>query len=102
MQAPSLYRLADVQIPEELPQIWQTLAPLTKERARPAFEIMCRESALALRYKAPRVTHAVEVILLGLHFFTEDPYCVNNTVNIFQFPYLSLSAGSEASMVTQR
>ena len=42
----------------------------------------------------------MEVLLLGLHFYTKDPECVNNTVNIFQFPDLSLSAGSEASMVT--
>ena len=74
--------------------------PLTKEKARPAFEIACRESAQALRCKAPRVTHAVAVLLLGIHFFTEDHDCVNDNVNIFQFPNLSLSAGSEASMVT--
>ena len=42
------------------------------------------------------------VLLLGLHFFTEDPDCVNDTVNIFQFPDLSLSAGSEVLMVTRR
>ena len=41
------------------------------------------------------------VLLLGLHFFTKDPDCVNDTVNIFQFPDLSLFTGSEASMVTQ-
>ena len=102
LQAPSLYRLADVQGPEDLPQIWHTLDPLTKEKARPAFEIACRESARALRYKAPRLTHAVEVLLLGLHFFTEDPDCVNETVNIFQFTDLSLSTGSKISMVTRR
>ena len=73
-----------------------------KEKARPAFEIACRESARALRCKAPCVTHTVSVLLLGLHFFTEDPDCVNDTFNIFQFPDLSLSAGSEASVVTQR
>ena len=77
------------------------MAPLTKEKARPALEIACRESARDLRYKAPRVTHTVEVLLLGLHFHTEDPDCVKDTVNIFMFPDLSLSAGSEASMVTR-
>ena len=101
LQASSLYRLSNVQGPEELPEIWQNLASLTKEKARPAFEIACRESARALRYKSPRVTHAVAVVLLGIHFFTKDPDCANNTVNIFQFPYLSLSVGSEASMVTR-
>ena len=42
------------------------------------------------------------VLLLGLNFHTEDPDCVNDTVNIFQFPDISLSAGSEGSMVTRR
>ena len=70
LQAPSLYRLAEIQGPKEIPQIWQTLAPPTKEKARPAFKIICRESARALRSKVPRVTHTVVVLLLGLHFFT--------------------------------
>ena len=100
LQAPSLYRPAKVQGPEELPQIWHTLAPLTKEKALPAFEIACRDSAQALRYKAPEITHSLAVLLLGLHFFIEDSDCVNDTVNIFQFP--NLSASSKASMVTQR
>ena len=102
LQASSLYKLANAQGPEELPEIWHTLDPLTKEKSRPAFEIACGESSRALRCKAPRVTHTVAVLLLGLHFFTEYPDCVNNTVNIFQFPDLSLSAGSEVSMVTRR
>ena len=87
---------------QELPQIWHTLAPLTKEKARPAFKISCRESARVLRCKAPLVTHTVVVLLLGLHYFTEDPDCVNDTVNIFQFPDVSLTVGSEALMVTRR
>ena len=46
--------------------------------------------------------HAVAVLLLGIHFFTEDHDCVNDNVNIFQFPNLSLFTVSESSMVTQR
>ena len=42
------------------------------------------------------------VLLLGIHFFTEDPDCVNDTINIFQFPDLLLYADSEASMATRR
>ena len=94
LQAPSLYRLAEIQGPKEIPQIWQTLAPPTKEKARPAFKIVCRESAQSLRCKVSQVTHAVAVLLLGIHFFTEDPDCMNDTVNIFQFTNISLSAGS--------
>ena len=44
----------------------------------------------------------MSVLFLGLHFFTEDPDCINHTVNIFQFPDLSISADSKALMVTQR
>ena len=55
-----------------------------------------------LRCKAPQVTYAVTLLLLGLQFFTKYPDCVNDTVNIFQFHDLSLSAGSEVSMVTRR
>ena len=74
---------------------------MTKEKARPAFEIACRESTQALRCKAPRVTHTVAVLLLVLHFYTEDPDCMNNTVNIFMLPDISLSVGSEAFMATR-
>ena len=42
------------------------------------------------------------VLLLGLHFFTKYPDCVNDTVNIFQLLDLYLSEGSKASMVTRR
>ena len=41
------------------------------------------------------------VLLLGLQFFTEDPDCVNDTVNIFQFTNFSLSAGSKVLMFTR-
>ena len=101
LQDSSLYRIANVPRPEDLPEIWQNLASPTKEKERPAFNITCRESARALQCKAPRVTDAVSVLLLGIHFFTEDTDFVNDTVIIFQFPELFLSAGSEASMVTQ-
>ena len=102
LQAPYLYRLVNVQGPEDLPDTWKTLAPLSKEKAWTASKMACRERARALRCKAPLVTHAVAFLLLGIHFHTEDPDCVNDTVNIFMFPELSLSAGSEASMVTRR
>ena len=59
-------------------------------------------SAFALRCKASIVTHAVEVLLLGIHFHTKDPDCVNDTVNISQFTDFSLSAGSKVSMVTRK
>ena len=53
LQASSFYRLANIQGPQYLPEILQTLPPLKKEKARPAFEISCMESARSLRFKAP-------------------------------------------------
>ena len=53
LHAASLYRLIEVQGPEDLPEIWQTLSLLIKEEARPAFEISFIESARDLKYKAP-------------------------------------------------
>ena len=85
-----------------MPDIWHTLAPLTKEKDRPDLEISCRASPCALICKAPRVTRAVAVLLLDLHFYTEDPDYINYTIKIFQFSDLSLSIGSEASKVTRR
>ena len=101
LQASSLYRLSNVPGSEELPEICQTLASLTKENAWPVFEIAYRESARALLCKGPWGTHTVSILLLWLHLFTKDPEYVNDTVNIFQFPNLSLSAGSKSSMVTR-
>ena len=53
LQAVSLYMLTEVQGPEYLLEICQNLTPLTKEKARPAFEIAYRESASELRCKSP-------------------------------------------------
>ena len=60
------------------------------------------EYARALQCKAPRVTHSVASLLPVIKFHMEDPDCVNNTMNIFQFPYLSLFSVSEASIVTKQ
>ena len=98
----TLFWVANVSGTNTLSEIWHTLSPPTKEKERPSLYISCRTSACALRYKPPRVTHDVAVLLLGLNFHTKDPDCVNDTVNISHFPNLSLSEVSEDSMVTIR
>ena len=44
----------------------------------------------------------MSVLLIGLSFCTENSDCVNETVNIYHFHNISLSAGSKVSMFTQR
>ena len=50
-------------------------------------------------YKPPRVAHTVASLILILRFPVEGLYGVSNTLNIFLFPELSLSAVFKASMV---
>ena len=64
LQATALFRISNDTSTDTLPDIWHTLAPLKKEKSRPAFKISCRISARALLYKAPRVTHNVAFLFL--------------------------------------
>ena len=73
LQVMALLRITNVPAIENMSEIWHTPTPLTKEKAIPSLEISCREIARALICKAPRVTHTATVLLLDLHFYTEDP-----------------------------
>ena len=48
LKASALYRLSNIPGTEDLPEICQTLPPLTKENTQPNFEISFRESARVL------------------------------------------------------
>ena len=48
------------------------------------------------------ISHIVAGILLSLALYIEDPDRVRDTVNIFLFTDLSLSAISEATLVSRR
>ena len=102
LQSTALFRIANITTTETFPEIWHTFALLTKEKSRLSLRISCIMNPCVHQYKAPRVTHAISVLLLGLHFHTDIPECVYYMVNIFQFPELSLSVDSEAPMFTQR
>ena len=67
-----------------------------------ALETACLHKAIELRYKAPKISHIVAGLLRRLDLYTEDPDGVGGTVNIFMFTNLSLSASSEATMVSRR
>ena len=97
----SLFRLCNIDKIENLPKIWKTIIPLTKEKARMVIEIMCVHKTRELRYKAPRISHAVEVLIINLKFHTEYPDGFGDTVKMFLFPNLSLSEISEASLVAR-
>ena len=59
-------RLCNVTAVDDLPQIWRTIAPLSRDRARPAMEAVCRKKSNQMRFRAPRITHAVVAIVLVL------------------------------------
>ena len=76
--------------------------PLNKYQALAAMEAACRHTADGLRFRPPCNPHAVAVMVMDLDFHTEDPDGVRDTLNIFLFPYLYHSAGSEAALLTRK
>ena len=87
---------------QDLPVIWEDIAPMKKEKARTALEIERLTQAQDLRLKPLKITHTVAALLISLAFHIEDPGGVSNTVSIFKFPNLSLAAGTEISLVAQQ
>ena len=102
LQHLTLTCLCNVQSLQDLTNIWASLAPLKKEKARTALEIVCLAWVRALWPKASKITHMVAVLILRLDFHTEDPDGVSDAVNIFMFPDLSLAAGTKVALVTRR
>ena len=88
--------------PADLPPIWDVITPLSRERAQSAIKAACRRTVEHLRFRAPRTSHAVAVIVLGLDFYSKDPYGVGDTIDVFLFPDLYPSVSSEAALLTRR
>ena len=61
----------------------------------------CRCTTKILRFRHPHIPHAVAVMMMVIAFHTKDPDRVEDTLNIFLFPDLSPSAGSEAALLTR-
>ena len=65
-------------------------------------EAECRRTAEHLQFLAPRISHSVAVLVLGLDFYSEEPDGVGEGINVFIFPDLSPSVGSEATLLAKR
>ena len=98
----SLLQIFNFSMESQLPDIWITVAPLKKDRARAAMEAACWRSTENLRFHPPYISHAVAVMVVVLTFHTEDPNGVGGALNTFVFPDLSPLAGSEAALLTRK
>ena len=75
---------------------------MKKERTLSAMEAACWCTADGLRFHPPRTPHAIAVMVMDLAFHTKDPDGVGDALNIFLFPDLSPSAGSEEALLTRK
>ena len=64
-------------------------------------EAACWRTAERLQFWDPRISQAFVVMLLGLNYYLEDPYGVEDSINTSFFPYLFPSADSEATLLAQ-
>ena len=101
-QMPGILRLCHTQDGAKLPAIWSTIAPIYKDRSHTAMESVCRAAADRIPFRAPLITHPVTVMLLALDLYTEEPDGVGDSMNIFLFPELSPSIGSEATLLNRQ
>ena len=65
-------------------------------------ESACRATAECMCFCALCIPYSAVVMVLALSFYTEDPDIVGYALNYFLFPEISLSSGSEASLLTRR
>ena len=75
--------------------------PLSRNRARSEMEASCRRTVDHLRFRAPSISHAVTVFILGLSFYSEDLGGVVDAINVFLFTERSPSAGLEDALLAQ-
>ena len=75
--------------------------PLSCDRSLVAMEAACLQTAEQMCSRVPRIPHAVAVMVLDLAFYTEDPYSMEDAVNIFIFLDLTPAARSKASLLVR-
>ena len=97
-----LLQVCNASIAAQLPEIWNPIMLLKKYRDRAAMEAACRRTADGLRFRPPRIPHAVAVMVMDLAFHTKDLDGVGDTLNIFLLLDLSLSARLEAVLLTRK
>ena len=95
----SLMRLCNVSAVEKLPQIWRTIAPLSRDRARAAMGEAHQRTAKHMHLSVPIINHGVTVMVLDLAFYTKYRDSVGDAINIFIFPDVSPEAGSKAALL---
>ena len=78
---------------QDTPDIEEHHANL-KENTRTVAEIICMQKVRDMHWKPPCTTHTVEVLFIGLNFYTEDPGGVGDTRNISLLQKLFLTNGS--------
>ena len=83
-------RLCNARTAAQLPDIWQTVPPLKKDRARSAMEAACQRTTDSLHLSPPRIPHTIVVMVMALTLHTEYPNMVGGALNIFLFPDLHL------------
>ena len=65
-------------------------------------EVACRWTAEHLRFRAPHISHAVAVLVLGPAFYSRDPESVGDAINVFLFPELPPLEISEVALLARR
>ena len=98
----SLLRICYARTAAQILEIWRTVDPLEKDRARAAMEAAFRSTMKILRFLHPHIPHAVVVMVMALAFHTKDVDRVEDTINIFLFTDLSPLAGLEAALLTRK
>ena len=63
-------------------------------------EAACRHTSESLRFHHLHIPYTVAVMVMALAFHTKYPDGVEDTLNIFLFPYLYPLAGSEEALLT--
>ena len=81
-----LLRICNSSTALQFPDIWRTVAPLEKDGAHSTMEAAYKRTAESLRFRPPRIPHAVVVMVMELTFHTKDPYRVEDALNIYFLP----------------
>ena len=104
MRATSSCTMLDVHCPESL-RSTQDIGgsfPTKEGKMCTSFGIYCLVWAHVIHFKAPIITHNIQVPLLLFSFHIEYTYGVIKAIIFFIFPDLSLAAGYEAAMMNIR
>ena len=69
-QIDSLLRICNAQDEDDLPYIWSTIAPLSKDRAHVDMELVCRAAVERMHFHALCIPLSSNFMVLALNFGT--------------------------------